>query len=142
MRADATASRGLVVAAALWLAAAGCPAPEPELDVVRLVIQSHFSNIPLLLAEAKGHFRRHGILIERVPLEQGSQALPLLIRGEVDAAAMTTTINLMSAVERGARIRVIANKGYYDDVIAEAALFSRASPSTIRSWMATNASRR
>lgn len=127
MKAGSAGLRVFLLAAALGAASAGCPTSHHELDVVRLVIQSHFSNIPLLLADAKGHFRRQGILIERVPLEQGSQALPLLIRGDVDAAAMASTINLLSAVERGARIRIIANKGVYQrGHCAQSALVARA----------------
>lgn len=97
------------------LLVAGCrPRPaETELDVVRLVVQKRFTNIPLLIADAGGFFEREGIRIDRVPLSQGSEALPLLIRGQVDAAAMTSTVNLLSAIDRGATLRIVANKGYH-----------------------------
>ncbi len=124
----AAALGGLLLVAGLLGAVTGCqPRQDGELEVVRLVVQQRFSNIPLLLADAKGHFRRHGIRIERIPLERGSEALPLLIRGRVDAAAMATTVNLLSAVERGAHIRIVANKGYYPaDHCAQSALVARA----------------
>ena len=67
----------------------------PETDLVRLVVQKRFTNIPLLIADAGGFFEREGLRIERVPLDSGSDALPLLIRGQVDAAAMTSTVNLL-----------------------------------------------
>jgi NitT/TauT family transport system substrate-binding protein len=121
-------ARGLLVTVLLGTGAGCAPQdPGPELDRVRLVVQQHFSNIPLLLADAKGHFRRHGIEIERVPLEQGSQALALLIDGAVDAAAMAATVNFLSAVERGANLRVVASKGHYtNEHCAQSGLLVRA----------------
>jgi ABC-type nitrate/sulfonate/bicarbonate transport system substrate-binding protein len=101
-----------LAALALIGALSACtPAPEDDLDVVRLAVQERFSEIPLLLADAKGHFRRRGIRIHRVRIRQGSEALPLLIRGTIDAASMALAINLLSAVEQGADIRLVANKG-------------------------------
>jgi len=107
---------------ALLLAGFACPSLScrepshfgPETTTVRLVIQRKLSNLPLLIADAKGSFARRGIRIERVPLGQGSEALPLLVRDEVDAAAMTTAINFLSAVQRGAELRVVASKGTYE----------------------------
>lgn len=109
-------SRRALLLAPVVALALGCgdAAPTtPETDLVRLVVQKRFTNIPLLIADAGGFFEREGLRIERVPLDSGSDALPLLIRGQVDAAAMTSTVNLLSAIDRGAEIRIVANKGYH-----------------------------
>ncbi len=113
MRASAVERFAAVALVAMAFLACGGRRP-PALDKVRMSVTGYLSDGPVLLADARGHFRARGIELERVHLGDTSEAVPLLIRGRIDAAAMAMSVNLVSAVSRGAPIRIVANKGFDD----------------------------
>ena len=108
-----TRDRAVLFVAALAAAVAGCRARSGAgLDEVRIASLPYLSFAPLFLAEQEGDFRREGIVLRWTKLESNSQATAALASGRLDASAGIPTIGDLRAIERGAQIRMVADKGH------------------------------
>ena len=58
----------------------------------------------------KGYFQESGITVEFVPLPSFNQLLPPLATGELDLASAGPSAALFSAVERGVKLRIVADQ--------------------------------
>jgi NitT/TauT family transport system substrate-binding protein len=67
---------------------------------------------PIFIAEEEGYFDGEGLKIEFVRMKRSSQAIPLLIKGELDVVAGTNSFSLYNAMNQGARIRIVGGRGY------------------------------
>lgn len=110
--------RGLAVCLSVAAAAACRPAPPPTpaptLTKLRLSYRAVLSHAPLVIADAGGYFRRHGLEVEFVRMQRSKDALPALIAGEVDVLAGYVSPSFLNSMARGAPIRIVADKGYND----------------------------
>ena len=84
-------------------------------DVVRLGYQRYVSYAPIFLADAEGSFARHGIDLQLVLMPDGNTGTPLLVSGELDALAGTSTPGILNVIARGAHIRLVADRGSVPD---------------------------
>lgn len=85
-------------------------APPAPLTKVRLVILPFLSSAPLLIALDQGFFGDEGLEVELVQLESSSTALPSLAQGDVDLVSAVTGASTLSAIARGAQIRMVADR--------------------------------
>lgn len=86
--------------------------PEPtKLDMVRLNSSQNMSYAPIFIAEAEGYFEEFGIQVEMVPFDSTSEAIPLVISGELDAYAGAVNAGLLNTLHNDQNIRVVANRG-------------------------------
>lgn len=100
----------------LFLAAAyGCgDAPRQAARTkIRVVIQPYLALAPLHIAAAESLFAKHGLDVELVPMSRPSDAVPLLLSGDLDVLSSTPQAGMFNAAARGEPIRVVAERGYY-----------------------------
>jgi len=81
---------------------------------LRVAILPFLSFGPLFIAAEEGYFAEEQLRVEFVKMNRSAQAVPLLIEGQLDVLTGTLTPALLNAIARGARIRLVADKGYLD----------------------------
>lgn len=86
--------------------------PAAERVKVRVASQSYISHSPLFIGIDDSIFATHGLEIEVVPL-MGTEALPLLLAGEVDAITATLSPGALNAMAAGQSIRIVAARGVF-----------------------------
>ena len=86
--------------------------PSPEPVVVKALLLPYLSFAPFFIAEEEGYFAKQGLRIEFVKLVRTEEAVPALIRGDLDVGGVIVTPSLLNAIAHGARIRFVADKGY------------------------------
>ena len=84
-----------------------------QLETVRVSTRKHFSTAPIFIADEAGFFADEGIRIEFAEAPgRSAQAIPLLERGQIDVLAATVGAALFAAAEKGARLRMVADRGH------------------------------
>ena len=120
--------------------AAGCSQQTdtgPALQVVRVGGRAaSLVNAPLFIADEEGFFAREGIKLELVTLStEVTQSIPALEQEKIDAIAPQLGIGFFNAVARGARSRIVADRGHVDPrscdfmgIVGRGSLFRSADP--------------
>jgi len=110
---------GIVAAAAtlFGLLGAACHADrdlgaEESSATVRVILSPHLSWGPLVLAEELGYFADEGIDVEFVTLLRTEESLIALLSGEVDVLPGPLHPGLLTAIARGANVRIVAGMNY------------------------------
>jgi len=105
-----------LAAFALALFGAGSPRPAvaAQPDRLSVAMNPYLSFAPFIIAQAEGSFAKHGIDVELVDLRRSSLWLAPLIRGDLDVGAGPVTPGLFNAIARGAGVRIVAGKEYFD----------------------------
>jgi NitT/TauT family transport system substrate-binding protein len=86
--------------------------PDRATRPIRVAIQPFLGFGPLLIAQAEGFFADVGLTVEFVKVNRSFEALPGLIRGDLDVLAGPAHSAVISAMTRGEAIRFVADKGY------------------------------
>ena len=79
---------------------------------LRVLHMPYLSFAPFFIAYEEGYFSAQGLTIEFIPMRRSSMAIPALVKGELDVVAGTSNYSLFNAIARGARIKIVAGKGY------------------------------
>ena len=79
---------------------------------LKVLFIPYLSNMPLSIADEEGFFKEQGLKIEFVRLARSAEAIPALSQGDIDVLAGTTSFSLYNAIVRGAKIKIVADKGY------------------------------
>ncbi len=79
---------------------------------LRVSIQHHLSQAPLMIADAEGFFRDEGLDIEFVPAMRPQETLVALVTGDLDVRPGPMTAGFLSAIAQHAPIRAVADQGY------------------------------
>lgn len=105
---------GLLAALALLAACDPGPARDTKGEKVkfRVASQSYISHSPLFIGIEDSMFARQGIEVEVVPL-MGTEALPLLLTGDIDAITATLSPGALNAMASGQSIRIVAARGVF-----------------------------
>lgn len=77
---------------------------------LRVALSSQLTMSPFYTGYEAGYFRDAGFDIELTKEMPGMQSIPLLAAGKLDVGFPGLTTGLMNAVERGARIRIVAGR--------------------------------
>ena len=93
-------------------------------------------NAPLFIADEEGFFARQGIKLEFVTTSIAlSQSIPALEQEKIDAIAPAISIGFFNAVAKGARSRIVADRGHVDPrscdftgIVGRGSLFKSADP--------------
>ena len=110
----------LVAVAAAASASCGRDRTEGGQDVVRIAMRGSFTNAAFVLGEAEGDFAREGRRLEYVDSPAASvQAIPLLEREVLDIVAGAPNAGFYAAVAKGARSRLVADRGHVDTTACE-----------------------
>jgi NitT/TauT family transport system substrate-binding protein len=112
-------SSRFLVAAALALAAllAGATAATsgdtpPARKRLRALYGRYLAFGPHAIAMAEGYFEAEGLDVELVHLTTTSDAMPAVIRGEIDVGAGLIKVADFNAMARGATLRIVADQGH------------------------------
>lgn len=94
---------------------AGCRSKSPDRAtrksapaLIRVGFLPYLSNAPLMIAMDEGYFRDEGLDVQLVP----NPPTLALAHGDIDANPNILTTSVLTAVARGAEIRIVADKGY------------------------------
>jgi NitT/TauT family transport system substrate-binding protein len=90
--------------------AADAPAPPPVR--LRVLMLPFMTFAPIHLAQEEGFYAQEGLQVEFVHLKDTAQGLAALMHGELDVAAGLIGANILNVMGRGARVRMVADKGY------------------------------
>jgi NitT/TauT family transport system substrate-binding protein len=116
-------SRPAVIAAALLVAASGCSAKGDrtnDLELVRVAGRPGITSAPLFIADEEGFFSKEGIRIQYdVVASNMSQSIPALELERVDVLVSALNVGFFNAVARGARARMVADRGHIDPALCE-----------------------
>jgi NitT/TauT family transport system substrate-binding protein len=82
-----------------------------DLKTVRVGTTNLSSDIGLFLAEKRGYFKEEGVKVELVPFDSGAKMVAPLGAGDLDAAAGAASAGLYNAVNRGLKLKIVADKG-------------------------------
>lgn len=109
--------RACSIACALSTLLPGCggaDAPPPGAPLpVRVMIQPYLGNAPILIAHEEGYFAEQGLAVELITMNAVDMAVPLLINGELDVIAGAAAPGILNAIQRGAAVRAVAERGSY-----------------------------
>jgi NitT/TauT family transport system substrate-binding protein len=96
---------------------------------LKVVTFPFLSFAPLYIAQEEGFFEEQGLRVEFMKMSEEA-AIPALIRGDIDVGALLLSTNYFNAMNRGANIKIVAEKGHFSStgcvsgaVIARKALF-------------------
>lgn len=106
---------GLLVLALVALALSALLLPAaggPVLDTVTVSFQPFQSNGPLFIADKEGYFAEARIRITWVPLTGSAQIIPGVVQGQIAVGATSLSPAFFNAVARGAKVRIVADKGH------------------------------
>ena len=81
---------------------------------LKVAVLPYLSYAPFFIAQEEGFFAAQGIELEIIRFSHSPEAIPALIQGNIDVAGGLTTIGMLNAIARGARIRLVADKGFSD----------------------------
>jgi len=85
--------------------------PVPEMTTVKVAYMPLVSNGPLFIAKEEGYFARQGINVEFEKFQSSSEALPVLINGNIAVSGGQLAPGLVNSIAKGARVRITADKG-------------------------------
>jgi NitT/TauT family transport system substrate-binding protein len=97
--------------------AAGCSQADKgsALQVVQISGRRAIANAPLFIADEEGFFEQEGIKLEFVTLSTDlTQNIPALEQEKVDAIAAQLNIGFFNAIAKGARSRIVGDRGHVD----------------------------
>ena len=87
-------------------------AATPQRKVLKVSYNPYLTNAPLFVARDEGYFGQAGIDVQFVTLQQPQQGVPALTSGQVDVLSAPMNAGVLNAIARGARIKMVADKGY------------------------------
>lgn len=101
--------------------AASNAAPSKPLDKVRMTVNPTIAYAPFMIAKDEGYFTEEGIDVELARLDSNS-ALVALTTGGLDLMSTPIRSGIFNVMQRGAPVRVVADKGQLNpsDCVIEA----------------------
>ena len=85
---------------------------ETEHMKLKVLLLPFLSFAPLFIANEEGYFAEQELTIEFITMRSSATAIPSLAQGDLDVSVGMVNIGLLNAIARGARIRIVADKGY------------------------------
>jgi NitT/TauT family transport system substrate-binding protein len=84
----------------------------PKTTKLKSVVGPYISFAPWQIAEEESFFNKQGLQIEFVKIIDSVEALPTLIKGDLDVMADVFYPSYLNAIARGANIKIVADRGY------------------------------
>jgi NitT/TauT family transport system substrate-binding protein len=89
------------------------PAATAEPVSLKVGILSYMSNSPFFIAQEEGYFAEQGLDVHLVDFGfTEREMVPATLKGDIDVMGVAMTVGLLAAVEQGANIRYVADKGF------------------------------
>lgn len=98
-----------------------------ETASVRVTINDNISYAPLLIAKEEGYFEDYGLNVEFVTFDKASEAVALLLTGQIDIYAGTLNAGFLNAIAQEPNIKAVADRGHIatDDLCTYQAILIR-----------------
>jgi len=89
---------------------------EPTFEPVHLkvMVLPYLSYAPFYIAQEEGYFTEQGLEVEFVRMDDTSQSIVALIKGDLDVSSGTMEISVLNSILEGTNIKYVADKGYMD----------------------------
>ncbi|MGH7695904.1 MAG: ABC transporter substrate-binding protein [Gemmatimonadaceae bacterium] len=81
---------------------------------INIAIQPFMSHAPVLIAYADSFFAEEGLDIEFIKVANSTEAIPALLKGDVDVLPGSANPGLFNAMARGIAVRMVSDRGYLD----------------------------
>ncbi len=85
---------------------------QPKPIKLKSIVGPYISFAPWQIAEEEGFFNKQGFQIEFMKIIDSVEALPTLIKGDLDVMADVFYPSYLNAIARGANIKIVADRGY------------------------------
>ena len=79
---------------------------------IKLGIVPYSSYLPFYIAQEEGYFTEQGLDVELVQFSKQSDAIPVLVDGQIDVYAGQLDTMTLNAIAQGATLKFVADKGY------------------------------
>jgi len=96
-------------AASATAAASSTPTPAPA--TIKFGQVGTISDSAIFIADAKGYFKEQGITLELQTFQSAANMVAPLGTGELDAGGGAPSAGLYNAIDRGVKMRIVADKG-------------------------------
>ncbi len=83
-----------------------------EMTKLTLNFSTHTSFAPIFIAEKEGYFRDQGIELEYVTFQNTTDAVPLVVSGDLDMFLGTVNSGLLNILGQEENIKVVADRGH------------------------------
>ncbi len=101
-----------LLAAVLALAAVAAGSAPPERFHLKVLYGRYLAFAPFAIASTEGYFAAQGLDVEFIHLTSTGDALPALIKGDIDVGAGLITVSDFNSIARGATLRIVADMGH------------------------------
>ena len=85
------------------------PAPEPI--TLKMNSSKLTSYAPIFIADDEGYFKEEGITMEYITFNRSTEAIPLIITGDLDVYAGALNAGLLNVLGQESHIKVVADRG-------------------------------
>ena len=90
------------------------PEATPEPIHLKVMVLPYLSFAPFYIAQEEGYFAEQGLEVAFIRMNDTSESIAALIRGDLDISSGTIEISTLNAIAKGANIKYVADKGYLD----------------------------
>jgi NitT/TauT family transport system substrate-binding protein len=87
------------------------PAEPQELTTVTIHNSTQINYAPIFFAEEYGYFEEYGIQLEVLTFNRVTEAVPLLVSGQLDVYAGSITTGLLNIFEQEPYVKAVADRG-------------------------------
>jgi NitT/TauT family transport system substrate-binding protein len=88
------------------------PQSKPDQIKLKAVVLPYLSFAPLFIAEEEGFFEEQGLQVDFIKMTEVVQAIPALIKGELDVIGDALYPSYLNAMARGVKMKIVADRGY------------------------------
>jgi NitT/TauT family transport system substrate-binding protein len=99
--------------AALGLLAGACASEREPGSPIRIGYASGITTASLWVADRAGYFAEQGVEVAWHQMRKPSTALPQLVADNYDVMSLHLTAPLFGLIDKGSRIRIVADRGHY-----------------------------
>ena len=85
--------------------------PTPQLTMVRFGSPLAISDAGVFVGRARGFFQAQGLDVDVLHFQSGPDLIPPMASGELQVAGGGLSLAVLNAIDRGVRIRAVADKG-------------------------------
>jgi NitT/TauT family transport system substrate-binding protein len=85
---------------------------EQEMTTLTIVSGKLTSFAPIFIADKEGYFKEFGILLNYITLPRTSDALPLIVSGDIDIYPGALSAGLLNIISQEDNIKVVADRGH------------------------------
>jgi len=90
------------------------PPTELPMTTVRMNISNNTSYAPIYIAEQEGYFKEFGIQMDYVQINRSTEALALLVSGDIDVFAGVLLSGILNVMDQDPNIKAVADRSHIE----------------------------